>query len=120
MKKKSKKLYLQKKKRYLKKIIGTIEKPRLSVFKSHKHIYAQLIDDKNGHTLAFSSTLEWDIQKENIVTSTQPACFLVGQLIAKKALTKNISTIVFDRGNKPYHGRIKKIAEGARDQGLIF
>jgi large subunit ribosomal protein L18 len=120
MKKKSKKLYLQKKKRYLKKIIGTLEKPRLSVFKSHKHIYAQLIDDKKGHTLAFSSTLDSEISKQNLPTATQASSFIVGELIAKKAILKNISYIVFDRGNKPYHGRIKNVAEGARKEGLIF
>jgi large subunit ribosomal protein L18 len=120
MKKKGKKLYLQQKKRYLKKILGTLEKPRLSVFKSHKHIYAQLIDDKNGHTLAFSSTLDSEIATKNIPTATQAASFLVGELIAKKAILKDISYIVFDRGNKPYHGRIKSIAEGARKEGLIF
>jgi len=120
MKKKSKKLYLQKKKRYLKKIVGSLEKPRLSVFRSHKHIYAQLIDDTNGKTLVFSSTLESDIKKNIEKTATQEASLLVGKRIAQKALEKNINYVVFDRGNKPYHGRIKSIAEGAREEGLIF
>ena len=118
MKKRTKKLYIQQKKRYLKKIVGTLEKPRLSVFRSHKHIYAQLIDDQNGHTLAFSST----VSKEIEVTSgaNQKASFLVGQDLAKKAKQKNIQVIIFDRGNKPYHGRIKSLADGARTEGLIF
>lgn len=120
MKKRVKKLFLQAKKRSLKKIIGTVEKPRLSVFRSHKHIYAQLIDDKNGHTLAFSSTLDKEIAPTLTVTATKEAAFLVGQQLAKKALIKQINTVVFDRGNRPYHGRIQKIAEGAREQGLIF
>lgn len=120
MKKKLKKVYLQQKKRYLKKIIGTIKKPRLSVFKSHKHIYAQLIDDKNGHTLAFSSTLDKNLSSQIESSATQTAAFLVGENLAKKAVEKQISFVVFDRGNKPYHGRIKSIAEGARQQGLIF
>ena len=120
MKKKSKKLYLQKKKRYLKKIVGSLEKPRLSVFRSHKHIYAQLIDDTNGKTLVFSSTLESEIKKNIEKTATQEASLLVGKRIAQKALEKNINYVVFDRGNKPYHGRIKSIAEGAREEGLIF
>ena len=120
MKKKVKKLFLQAKKRSLKKIVGTIEKPRLSVFRSHKHIYAQLIDDKNGYTLAFSSTLDKELIKEIEIAATQKASFLVGQNIAKKAIKKNITTVIFDRGNRPYHGRIQKVAEGAREQGLIF
>ena len=120
MKKKLKKVYLQQKKRYLKKIIGTIKKPRLSVFKSHKHIYAQLIDDKNGHTLAFSSTLDKNFSCQVESSATQAAALLVGANLAKKAVEKQISFVVFDRGNKPYHGRIKSIAEGARQQGLIF
>jgi large subunit ribosomal protein L18 len=120
MKKKLKKVYLQQKKRYLKKIVGTNNKPRLSVFKSHKHIYAQLIDDKNGHTLAFCSTVEKSIASQISSSATQTAAFLVGEKLAEKAIQKQISYIVFDRGNRPYHGRIKSVAEGARKQGLIF
>lgn len=120
MKKKVTKLYLQQKKRYLKKILGTSNKPRLSVFRSHKHIYAQLIDDTKKLTLTSSSTLEKEIKKQYISSSTKQASFLVGQQIAKKAIEKNITTIVFDRGSKPYHGRIAQIAEGARENGLIF
>lgn len=120
MKKKVKKLFLQAKKRSLKKIVGTFEKPRLSVFRSHKHIYAQLIDDKNGHTLAFSSTLDKELATTLQVTATKAASFSVGQQLAKKALLKHIKTVVFDRGNRPYHGRIQNVAEGAREQGLIF
>jgi len=120
MKKKLQKIYLQQKKRYLKKIIGTSEKPRLAVFRSHKHIYAQLIDDKNGHTLAFSSTLEKEIASQVKVTANQEASLLVGESLARKAIAKEISKVVFDRGNRPYHGRIKSVAEGARKVGLIF
>lgn len=118
MKKRIKKLYLQQKKRYLKKIVGSSQKPRLSVFRSHKHIYAQLINDQTGHTLAFSSTLSKTLEITN--SGDQKASFLVGQELAKKAKKKQITTIVFDRGNKPYHGRIKTLAEGARNEGLIF
>ena len=120
MKKKIKKVYLQQKKRYLKKIVGTIEKPRLSVFRSHKHIYAQLIDDQNGNTLAFSSTLDRAITNEIANSANQEAAYSVGESLGKKALLKNITLVAFDRGNKPYHGRIKQIAEGARKAGLIF
>jgi large subunit ribosomal protein L18 len=120
MKKKVKKIYLQQKKRYLNKIFGSIEKPRLSVFKSHQHIYAQLIDDNNGHTLAFSSTLDKKLINNLISTSTKEASFLVGENLGKKAIEKNITVVVFDRGNRTYHGRIKSLADGARNQGLLF
>lgn len=120
MKKKIKKLFLQKKKRSLKKIVGTSERPRLAVYRSHKHIYAQLIDDTVGHTLAFSSTIDKEIAKTLESSSTEAASFTVGQTLAKKAVGKQIQTVVFDRGNRPYHGRIQKVAEGAREQGLIF
>jgi large subunit ribosomal protein L18 len=120
MKKKRKKIFFQQKKRYLKKIVGSLQKPRLCVFKSHQHIYAQLIDDQNGHTLICSSTLDKKIKEQNLKTSTQAAAFLVGENLGKKAIEKEIQKVVFDRGNWPYHGRIKNIAEGARKQGLIF
>jgi large subunit ribosomal protein L18 len=115
-----KKLYLQQKKRSLKKIIGTPERPRLAIYRSHKHIYAQVIDDKTQRTLAFSSTLDAEVKQKTNRLATQEASFFVGESIAKKATSKNIQTIVFDRGNKPYHGRIAKLAEGARQEGLIF
>jgi len=117
---KQKKLYLQQKKRSLKKIVGTSEKPRLSVFRSNQHIYAQLIDDSNARTLVASSTLEKSIRTELTSTANQQASYLVGQKLAQKALEKNCQFLVFDRGNRPYHGRIKSLAEGARSQGLIF
>jgi large subunit ribosomal protein L18 len=120
MKKKIKKIFLQKKKRFLKKITGTLEKPRLSVFRSHKHIYAQLIDDSKGKTLAFSSTLDKNLKTKIENSATEKAAFLVGEDVAKKAKLQNITYIVFDRGNKPYHGRVKQIAEGARQEGLLF
>lgn len=121
MKKKVKKLYLQQKKRYLKKIVGTLERPRLAVFRSHKHIYAQLIDDKTGFTLAFSSTLEKPFSElKETSKATQEISFQVGENLGKKAINKNITSIVFDRGTRPYHGRIKSLAEGARKAGLIF
>lgn len=118
--KKINKINLQKKKRYLKKIVGTSKKPRLAIFRSHKHIYAQLIDDEKGETLAFSSTLEKIISSEISSTATREASLLVGEQIGKKATEKNIVFVVFDRGNRPYHGRIQSVAEGARTQGLNF
>jgi large subunit ribosomal protein L18 len=121
MKKKLKKLYLQKKRRALKRIVGTSERPRLSIFRSHKHIYAQIIDDQKGQTLASSSTVDKLLkEKLNNKTATQDAAFLIGETLAEKAIQKNITKIIFDRGDRPYHGRIKKVAEGARNSGLIF
>jgi large subunit ribosomal protein L18 len=120
MTKKVKKLYTQQKKRYLKKIVGNLEKPRLAVFRSHNHIYAQLIDDQTGTTLVASSTVTKNIQLADISTATQKAAYLVGQDLAKKAIQKEIKSVVFDRGEKPYQGRIKNLAEGARADGLIF
>jgi len=120
MKKKENKLYMQHKKRFLKKIAGTSEKPRLAVFRSHKHIYAQLIDDTLGKTLVFTSTLEKVIKTVTSSLATKEASLLVGQLLAQKAALKNITSIVFDRGDRPYHGRIKSLADGARLGGLLF
>jgi large subunit ribosomal protein L18 len=120
MKKRLKKVYLQQKRRFLKKIVGTTKKPRLSVFRSHEHIYAQLIDDTTAKTLAFSSTLDKELTPTLNHTANQEAAFLIGQTLALKALAKNITFVIFDRGQRPYHGRIKKLAEGAREKGLIF
>ena len=108
------------KKRFLQTIFGTMTRPRLSVFRSHKHIYAQLIDDTQKCTLAFSSTLDSNLCSEIKSTATKEASFIVGQNIAMRALKINLPKIVFDRGNRPYHGRIKSLAEGARQEGLIF
>ena len=115
-----KKLYLQQKKRYLKKIVGSSERPRLAVYRSHKHIYAQLIDDKHARTLAFSSTLDKEVSKMIENSASQAASLLVGIDLAKKAIEKQITSVVFDRGNRPYHGRIQKVADGARQEGLLF
>ena len=120
MKTKLKKLFLQEKKRYLKKIVGTSEKPRLAVYRSHKHIYAQLIDDKNSQTLAFSSTLDKELGKTIENKANRDAGLKVGQDLAKKAIKKQITNVIFDRGNRPYHGRIQQVAEGAREKGLVF
>jgi large subunit ribosomal protein L18 len=120
MKKKGKKLYLQQKKRILKKIVGISTKPRLSVFRSHKHIYAQLIDDQSGKTLTSCSTMDKNMRENLETTATQAAAFLVGSELGKRALQKEITHIVFDRNERPYHGRIQHLAEGARKEGLVF
>lgn len=112
------KLYLQAKRRFRKKVIGTAERPRLSVFRSHRHIYAQLIDDKNACTLAAFSTLSRE--KKSKKSMTKIAAFRVGKYLAQKAIEKKIAVISFDRGNKPYHGRIQSLADGCRAAGLIF
>ncbi len=99
------------------KISGTPECPRLNVFRSAKHIYAQLIDDVNGVTLASASTM--DKEFEGAGGNTE-AARKVGQMIAKRALDKEIKDVVFDRGGYLYHGRVKELAEGAREGGLNF
>lgn len=101
-----------------KKISGTPQSPRLSVFRSNTEIYAQLIDDVNGNTLASASSRDKDIKAQK-GTKTEKSK-LVGQAIAKKALAVGIAGCVFDRGGFLYHGRIKAVAEGAREGGLKF
>jgi len=104
--------------RVRKKISGTTNRPRLNVYRSGKHIYAQLIDDINGSTLVSASTLDKELELSS--TKNKEAAKAVGQLIAKRALEKDIEEIVFDRSGYIYHGRIKELAEGARESGLKF
>ena len=106
--------------RVRKKVFGTPERPRLSVFRSNKHIYAQIIDDTKGHTLVAASTLDKEIRDKIQKTWTKEAAREVGRLIGKRALEKNIKKVVFDRGGYKYHGRVKELAEGAREAGLEF
>ena len=95
-------------------------RPRLSVFRSSKQIYAQVIDDARGVTLASASTLEKD-QRENLKTGANvEAAKVVGELLAKRAIEAGVSEVVFDRGAYMYHGRVKALAEGAREGGLKF
>lgn len=100
------------------KISGVSANPRLSVFRSNRDIYCQLIDDVNGTTLAAASSREKDIQAQKVNKSEKGK--LVGQSLAKKALALGIQTCVFDRGGYLYHGRVKAVAEGAREGGLKF
>jgi large subunit ribosomal protein L18 len=104
--------------RIRKKVQGTATKPRLSVFRSNADIYCQLIDDVNGVTLAASSSREKDIEAQKVPKIDKAK--LAGQSVAKKALALNITACVFDRGGNLYHGRIKAVAEGAREGGLQF
>ena len=99
---------------------GTAERPRLAVFRSGKHIYAQVIDDVKGHTLAASSTMEQAIAGGMKSTSNIDAAKTVGTDIAKKAKDKGVSTVVFDRGGFLFHGRVKALADAAREAGLEF
>ena len=99
------------------KIAGTSERPRLSVFRSNKAIYAQIIDDVAGHTLAAASSVELKSEADGYSIDTAKK---VGQRLAEKAATKNIGTVVFDRNGYLYHGKIKALAEGAREGGLKF
>ena len=97
------------------KIKGTAERPRLAVFRSTKHIYAQVIDDTVGRTLVAASTLEFEAEGTKTEASRQ-----VGEMIAKKALDKGIKEVVFDRGGFVYHGKIQALADAAREAGLQF
>lgn len=106
-------------KRIRKKIMGTPERPRLRVFKSANHIYAQVIDDSKGHTLAAISSLNKEIRGEDIKGKCGRAK-KVGLLIAVKAKAVGIESVVFDRGGCLYHGRVKSLSDGAREGGLKF
>lgn len=102
------------------KISGTTERPRLNVFRSLNNIYAQVIDDTKGITLAQSSTMDKTIVKSIEGKTKQEAAFIVGQAVAKNAMKKGIKTVVFDRAGYQYTGRVKALADGARDAGLEF
>ena len=104
-------------KRVRAKISGTAECPRLNVFRSLQHIYAQLIDDVKGETLVSASTVEKDFEEYG---GNKSAAHKVGELLAKRAADKGITEVVFDRGGYIYHGRVKELAEGAREGGLKF
>jgi len=106
--------------RVRKRVHGTAERPRLGVFRSSKHIYAQLIDDEVGVTLAAASTLDKEFVAEGVSTASKAAAKEVGRLVAKRAVEKGIKRVVFDRGGCLYHGRIASLADGAREGGLEF
>ena len=108
------------KSRIRKRIFGTEQRPRLSVFRSAKHIYAQLVIDSTGSTILAASTLSPDLRAEIGDLDKSDAAKKVGQWIGKKALEKNIRQVVFDRNGFLYHGRIKALADGARESGLVF
>ena len=111
---------LKRHKRVRAKVKGTAACPRLSVYRSLTHIYAQLIDDVKGNTLVTASTLDKEIKNSLEGKDKKAQAFAVGELIAKKAIAKKIDTIVFDRGGYLYTGRVQSLAEGARKGGLQF
>ena len=104
--------------RVRKKIMGTAQRPRLAVFRSNKHVYAQAIDDIAGRTLVAASTVE--AQQRTGPTATVDAAKSVGLLLAQRAREAGIDTVVFDRGGFTYHGRVAAVADGAREGGLVF
>lgn len=102
------------------KVSGTAERPRLNVSRSIQHIYAQLIDDSSGHTLASASTLDTGLKAEVKSGGNIAAAKAVGKLIAARAQEKGVTTVVFDRGGYKYHGRVQALADSAREGGLQF
>ncbi len=104
--------------RVRKKVVGTPVRPRLNVYRSNKHIYAQLIDDMFGETLAAASSCEEELRQSDV--SGRDMAFRVGQLVAERAQEAGIDKVVFDRAGYKYHGQIESLAEGARDAGLEF
>ena len=111
---------LRRKVRVRKKVQGTEERPRLTVYRSLRHIYAQVINDVTGRTLAAASTLSKELQGQLKVTGNIEAAQAVGELVAQKALKRGVKKVVFDRNGFLYHGRIKTLAEAARQKGLEF
>lgn len=106
--------------RVRRKVQGTADRPRLAVFRSNQHIYAQIIDDGQHHTLVAASTLEAEVKAELTTGTTCEASSHVGKLVAERALEKGIHTVVFDRGGNLFHGRVKALADAARTAGLKF
>ncbi|MEM6518292.1 MAG: 50S ribosomal protein L18 [Cyanobacteria bacterium P01_D01_bin.71] len=105
--------------RIRRRVFGTPERPRLAVFRSNQHIYAQVIDDTAHRTLAAASTLESTVKSQGN-TASQEGAKAVGQLIAERALAEGVTQVIFDRGGKLYHGRVAALADAAREGGLSF
>ena len=111
---------LQRHKRVRRKVFGTPQRPRLCVFRSSNNIYAQIIDDTNRVTLVAAYSLDEAVKGAVNHTGNKEAAKMIGEMVAKKAVEKGITEVVFDRGGYIYHGRIKELAEGAREAGLKF
>lgn len=112
--------WVRRKLRVRKKVKGTGERPRLTVYRSARHVYAQIIDDNEQKTLVAASSRAKDLQKDVAGAKKTDAAKKVGQLIGKLAMDKGITRVVFDRSGYLYHGRVKSLAEGARESGLVF
>jgi large subunit ribosomal protein L18 len=106
--------------RVRRKVVGTAERPRLSVYRSLQHIYAQVIDDASGRTLVSASTLDKELRDEIANLEVHEQAKAVGKAVAERAKAAGIESVVFDRGGYVYHGRIKAVAEGSREAGLTF
>ena len=120
MKKSKNTIRLKRHWRLRKNINGTAERPRLNVFRSLNNIYAQVIDDVNGVTLVAASSLDKELKDQNVTGGNAEGAKLVGALVAKRAVEKGITTVVFDRGGFQYHGKVKALADAAREAGLNF
>jgi large subunit ribosomal protein L18 len=112
--------HLKRKKRVRAKVSGTSERPRLTVFRSARHIYAQVVDDRKGATLVAASTLDKETGEQGGFENKTKAAEFVGKLIARRAKAKGIDKVVFDRNGYLYHGRVKAVSQGAREEGLEF
>ena len=111
---------LKRKKRIRKNLVGTGNRPRLCVFRSARHIYAQVVDDSRGQTLAAASSMEKDVRENPESKNKVTAANNVGKIIGQRAIEKGLKKVVFDRNGFLYHGRIKAVSEGAREAGLKF
>jgi large subunit ribosomal protein L18 len=118
--KEKKKIWLKRKKRVSKRIISTVERPRLSVFRSARHIYGQIVDDTTGRTIAAASSSEKSVNDQPTFESKVAKAVFTGKLLAQRAMDKGVKKVVFDRNGFLYHGRIKALSDGAREAGLDF
>ena len=111
---------LKRKKRIRKKMVGTENRPRLCVFRSAKHIYAQVIDDSRGHTITAASSMEKTVRENPESKNKVTTANMVGKIIGRRAMEQGVERVVFDRNGFLYHGRVKAVSEGAREAGLEF
>ncbi len=111
---------LRRHRRVRKKVMGSEDCPRLNVFRSPRHIYAQIIDDVAGHTLASASTLDGQVRSSRAGLGKAEAARVVGRVLAERALARGVTRVVFDRGGYRFHGRVRALADGAREAGLRF
>jgi large subunit ribosomal protein L18 len=118
--KEKKRIWLKRKKRVSKKIHSTVERPRLSVFRSAKHIYGQVIDDTSGRTLVAACSNEKAVKDQPKFESKTAVAVFTGKLLARRAMDKGVKQVVFDRNGFLYHGRVKALSDGAREAGLDF